>query len=61
MPHIYITIINADIVSGQMCPSDTKLMQTIADGILLVPFHKILPSIAELLEILLFGIAQRAP
>ena len=53
--------INSGIASGQLRPVDTKLMQMMADGMLLDPFRQAPPSLAELLDMLLFGIARRAP
>ncbi|WP_378952555.1 TetR/AcrR family transcriptional regulator [Pelosinus sp. sgz500959] len=40
---------------------DTKLVQIMTDEMLLGPFRQAPPSLAELLDILLFGIARRAP
>jgi AcrR family transcriptional regulator len=53
--------INSGIASGQQRPVDTKLVQIAADEMLLAPFRQAPPSLAELLDILLFGIARRAP
>jgi hypothetical protein len=53
--------INSGIASGQLRPVDTKLVQIMADGMLLDPLRQAPPSLAELLDILLFGIARRAP
>jgi len=53
--------INSGIASGQLRPVDTKLVQITAGGMLLDPFCQGFPSLAELLDILLFGIARRAP
>ena len=53
--------INSGIASGQLRPVDTKLVQIMADEMLLAPFRQAPPSLAELLDILLFGIARRAP
>jgi AcrR family transcriptional regulator len=53
--------INSGIAIGQLRPVDTKLVQIMADGMLLDPFRQAPPSLAELLDILLFGIARRAP
>jgi AcrR family transcriptional regulator len=53
--------INSGITSGQLRPVDTKLVQIMADGMLLDPFHQVPLSLAELLDMLLFGIARRAP
>lgn len=55
------TAINSGIASGQLRPVDTKLVQIMADGMLLAPFRQPPPSLAELLDMLLFGIARRAP
>lgn len=55
------TAINSGIASGQLRPVDTKLVQIMADGMLLAPFRQAPPSLAELLDMLLFGIARRAP
>ncbi|MBP2638615.1 MAG: hypothetical protein H6Q69_2390 [Firmicutes bacterium] len=52
---------NSGIASGQLRPFDTNLVQIMADGMLLDPFRQAPPSLAELLDILLFGIARRAP
>jgi len=53
--------INSGIASGQLRPVDTKLVQIMADGMLLDPFRQVPLSLAELLDMLLFGIARRAP
>ena len=55
------TAINSGITSGQLRPVDTKLVQIMAEGMLLVPFRQPPPALAELLDMLLFGIARRAP
>ncbi|WP_110953806.1 TetR/AcrR family transcriptional regulator [Anaerosinus massiliensis] len=53
--------INSGIASGQLRPVDTKLVQIMTDGMLLDPFRQVPLSLAELLDMLLFGIARRAP
>ncbi|CQR75202.1 hypothetical protein SpAn4DRAFT_4566 [Sporomusa ovata] len=55
------TAINSGIASSPLRPVDTKLVQIMADGMLLAPFRQPPPALAELLDILLFGIARRAP
>lgn len=53
--------INSGIASGLLRPVDTKLVQIMADGMLLDPFRQAPPSLDELFDMLLFGIARRAP
>lgn len=45
----------------ELRPVDTKLVQIMADGMLLAPFRQPPSALAELLDMLLFGIARRAP
>lgn len=53
--------IDKGIASGQLRPVDINSVRMMVDGMLLDPFLQKNLSLSELVDILLFGIARRAP